>query len=135
MNQHKVQVFRDVVKMIKKPRVIQAQNLYSYRVVAQSSPFSGALAMQKVSRSKTVFSDAFKDDLLTLLKLAISEESFEMDPYSTESVHNAAHQIIYKNIYQKFEDIRLHRVSFEDEKVNLYRIAINKYSSELSENT
>lgn len=334
MNQHKVQVFHDVVKMIKKPRVIQAQNLYSYRVVAQSSPFSGALAMQKVSRSKTVFSDAFKeyndpykflqvlkgkdipaseyykyfvnityevfnqygspasggerseynllqelsdgvknsilildepessfdniflrdgvdsllkdisktipviiathnntigvsvhpdyivyackevlsdgkleyhlysgypssedlvdlkgnhisrksvcwialrlvkqpiwiggilmkylmvdngrvfysldgsaasknpidqiskDDLLTLLKIAISEESFEMDPYSTESVHNAAHQIIYKNIYQKFEDIRLHRVSFEDEKVNLYRTAINKYSSELSE--
>lgn len=32
-----------------------------YRVVAQSSPFSGALAMQKVSRSKTVFSDAFKE--------------------------------------------------------------------------
>lgn len=61
MNQHKVQVFRDVVKMIKKPRIIQAQNLYSYRVVAQSSPFSGALAMQKVSRSKTVFSDAFKE--------------------------------------------------------------------------
>lgn len=28
MNQHKVQVFRDVVKMIKEPRVIQAQNLY-----------------------------------------------------------------------------------------------------------
>lgn len=49
------------LKMIKKPRVIQAQNLYSYRVVAQSSPFSGALAMQKVSRSKTVFSDAFKE--------------------------------------------------------------------------
>ena len=72
---------------------------------------------------------------LARTKLAISEESFEMDPYSTESVHNAAHQIIYKNIYQKFEDIRLHRVSFEDEKVNLYRIAINKYSSELSKNT
>ena len=61
MNQHKVQVFRDVVKMIKEPRVIQAQNLYSYRVVAQSSPFSGALAMQKVSRTRTGFSDAFKE--------------------------------------------------------------------------
>lgn len=42
-------------------------------------------------------------------------------------------QRILQNIYQKFEDIRLHRVSFEDEKVNLYRTAINKYSSELSE--
>ncbi len=83
--------------------------------------------------SKNPIDQISKDDLLTLLKIAISEESFEMDPYSTESVHNAAHQIIYKNIYQKFEDIRLHRVSFEDEKVNLYRTAINKYSSELSE--
>ena len=82
--------------------------------------------------SKKPIDQISKDDLLILLKLAISEESFEMDPYSTESVHNAA-QIIYKNIYQKFEDIRLHRVSFEDEKVNLYRTAINRYSSELSE--
>lgn len=87
------------------------------------------------SANKKPIDQISKDDLLTLLKLAISEESFEMDPYSTESVRNAAHQIIYKNIYQKFEDIRLHRVSFEDEKVNLYRTAINKYSSELSENT
>lgn len=65
--------------------------------------------------SKKPIDQISKDDLLILLKLAISEESFEMDPYSTESVHNAAHQIIYKNIYQKFEDVRLHRVSFEDE--------------------
>ena len=85
--------------------------------------------------SKKPIDKISKDDLLILLKLAISEESFEMDPYSTESVNNAAHQIIYKNIYQKFEDIRLHRVSFEDEKVNLYRTAINRYSSELSEYT
>ena len=73
--------------------------------------------------SKKPIDQISKDDLLILLKLSISEESFEMDPY----------QIIYKNIYQKFEDIRLHRVSFEDEKVNLYRTAINRYSSELSE--
>ena len=66
--------------------------------------------------SKKPIDQISKDDLLILLKLAISEESFEMDPY-----------------YQKFEDIRLHRVSFEDEKVNLYRTAINRYSSELSE--
>ena len=89
--------------------------------------------MDGSAASKKPIDQISKDDLLILLKLAISEESFEMDPYSTESVHNAAHQIIYKNIYQKFEDIRLHRVSFEDEKVNLYRTAINRYSSELSE--
>ena len=55
------------------------------------------------SANKKPIDQISKDDLLTLLKLAISEESFEMDPYSTESVRNAAHQIIYKNIYQKYK--------------------------------
>lgn len=71
-----------------------------------------------------------KDDLLALLKRAISDESFEMDPYSQETVHNAAHQIIYKNIYQKFDDLRMRRVSFSDEKTNLYREAISHYTSD-----
>ncbi len=74
-----------------------------------------------------------KDDLLTLLKQAISDESFEMDPYSPETVHNAAHQIIYKNIYQKFDDLCMRRVSFSDEKTNLYREAINYYTSDTKE--
>lgn len=48
---------------------------------------------------------------------------------------NAAHQIIYKNIYQKFDDLKARRVSFQDEKIGLYRAAINKYSAELSAET
>ena len=73
-----------------------------------------------------------KEDLLILLKFVISDESFEMDPYSSDTVHNPAHQIIYKNIYQKFDDLKMNRVNFNDEKMNLYRAAINAYSSETS---
>lgn len=46
--------------------------------------------------SKKPIDQISKDDLLILLKLAISEESFEMDPYSTESVRNAAHHYLQK---------------------------------------
>lgn len=74
-----------------------------------------------------------KDDLLKLLDICMTEEDFEMDPYDETSLQNKAHQIIYKNIYQKLEDLRKHRVRFSDEKTVLYRAAINKYSAELHE--
>ena len=38
-----------------------------------------------------------KEDLLNLLELCISEESFDMDPYDEVLLQNKAHQIIYKN--------------------------------------
>lgn len=76
-----------------------------------------------------------KEDLISLLRLVVSDEFFEMDPYTQETLHNAAHQIIYKNIYQKFDDLKARRVSFQDEKIGLYRAAINKYSAELSAET
>ena len=40
-----------------------------------------------------------KEDLISLLRLVVSDESFEMDPCTQEPLHNAAHEIIYKNIY------------------------------------
>ena len=76
-----------------------------------------------------------KDDLFKLLDLCITEESFEMDPYDETLLQNKAHQIIYKNAYQKLDDLRKQRIKFSDEKTVLYRTAINKYSVELSENT
>ena len=43
-------------------------------------------------------------------------------------VQNAAHKVIYKNVYQKLDDLLKHRVSFNDERAGLYRTAINAYS-------
>lgn len=38
--------------------------------------------------------------------------------------------IFYKNIYQKLDDLFKRRISFTDEKINLYRAAIDKYTME-----
>ena len=74
-----------------------------------------------------------KEDLLALIESCISDEDFEMDAYDETILRNKAHQIIYKNIYQKLDDLRKQRVRFSDEKTVLYRAAITKYSADLSE--
>lgn len=71
-----------------------------------------------------------KEDILKLLQAAIEDESFEMDIYDDSVVHNTAHKIIYKNIYQKLDDLLKRRINFIDEKINLYRAAIDKYTIE-----
>ncbi len=72
-----------------------------------------------------------KEDLLKLLDLCMKEEDFEMDPFDDILLKNKAHQIIYKNIYQKLEELRKQRIRFSDETTVLYRTAINKYRAEL----
>lgn len=71
-----------------------------------------------------------KEDLMKLLDLCVTEE-FEMDPYDPQKLKNAAHQIIYKNIYQKLDNLITQRERFEDEKTALYFKAIADYSVEL----
>lgn len=80
--------------------------------------------------SKKTIDQITKEDLLKLVELCIEEE-FEMDSFDAVKIPQAAHQIIYKNIYQKLNDLRLHRVSFVDEKTILYRKAIDSYSAEI----
>lgn len=74
-----------------------------------------------------------KEDLLRLVQLCMEDEKFEMDPFVAENIPQAAHQIIYKNIYQKLRDLQLRRISFGDEKTALYRKAIENYSAELNQ--
>lgn len=80
--------------------------------------------------SKKTIDQITKEDLLKLVELCIEEE-FEMDSFDAAKIPQAAHQIIYKNIYQKLNNLRLHRVSFVDEKTTLYRKAIDSYSAEI----
>ena len=67
-----------------------------------------------------------KDHLLALLKFAASED-FEMDEYKDELIQNPAHNIIYKNIYGKFNDFLSNKTRFQDSVESTYRIAIEKY--------
>jgi hypothetical protein len=83
----------------------------------------------KSADSETVWTEIDKinkDDLLTLLNSAISND-FEMDIYSEEILSNKAHQIIYKNIYEKFTSLLTMKDKFKDESESLYKEAIEKY--------
>jgi len=71
-----------------------------------------------------------KDDLLTLLDKAINDD-FEMDDFDTETLGHKAHQIIYKHLYQKFNELKENKNRFKDESEQLYKSAIEKYSESL----
>lgn len=72
-----------------------------------------------------------KEDILKLIELCLADESFEMDELTSANLQHSAHQIIYKNIHAKLNDVRLKRIGFEDEMSTLYKSAIDKYSLEL----
>lgn len=72
-----------------------------------------------------------KDELLTLLDKAISVE-FEMDEYNVDLLQNKAHQIIYKHLYQKFNELNENKSRFKDESEQLYKSAIEKYTEAIS---
>lgn len=93
----------------------------------------GFYCLNGLEESKKALDKITKEELLALVELCIEKEDFEMDQYDVSLVHHAAHQIIYKNIYNKLYELQRRRVSFEDEKVSLYRAAIAKYSSESNE--
>ncbi len=67
-----------------------------------------------------------KEHLLELLKFASTDE-FEMDEYKDELLQNPAHNIIYKNIYGKFNDFLKNKTRFQDSAESTYKQAIEKY--------
>lgn len=67
-----------------------------------------------------------KDNLLTLLKIASAGE-FAMDNYEEELLQNPAHNIIYKNLHDKFNDFLANKTRFQDSVEAMYKTAIEKY--------
>ena len=70
-----------------------------------------------------------KDDLIYLLNQALSAD-FEMDVFNESKMANKAHQIIYKNIHEKFSSIVLMKSKFKDESESFYKESVEKYSVE-----
>lgn len=69
-----------------------------------------------------------KDDLLYLLDIATnSQEVFEMDDPNESSIGNPAHDIIYRNLYDKFVELSHNKTRFLDESEALYKDALQKY--------
>ena len=72
-----------------------------------------------------------KEDILQLLEAATSANiEFEMDKVENENIQNAAHQIIYLNIYEKFSELINNKNRFLDESENLYKDALLRYDNE-----
>lgn len=69
-----------------------------------------------------------KENILELLNICLSQD-FEMDEFDKEKIANQAHQIIYKHIYEKFEDLKNNRNRFQDESESIYKTALEKYGS------
>ncbi len=90
----------------------------------------GFYKTDKEESKMTPIDQITKEDLLKLLDLCVGED-FEMDVFDANNLKNAAHQIIYKNIYLKLDGVRKQRVRFLDEKTALYSKAIEEYSIEL----
>lgn len=67
-----------------------------------------------------------KEDLLKLAYLAL-DEGYEMDEYSDETLKNPAHQIIYKNIYDKLLILSNNKERFKDESGQKFKNAYDKY--------
>lgn len=83
LNKYKVERFNDISQMIKRERMIEERNVYSYMVVAKAVPYTGAVELQRVSKSKTVFSDAFKeyDNAYNFLQILKKKESIPSSEY------------------------------------------------------
>ncbi len=68
-----------------------------------------------------------KDDLYSLVRKAIEELDFEMDPFDESLLRNPAHKTIYSHIYRQLLDINKRRDEFIEEEQNLYKEAYDKY--------
>lgn len=73
-----------------------------------------------------------KEDLMRLVGLVLDND-VELDEFDEKSIKNQAHQIIYKNIFQKLRDLQGRKQEFIDESKRLYLYEYEKYRKELSE--
>ena len=65
---------------------------------------------------------------MILLDKAI-ETDFEMNEFIVDNIQNKAHQIIYRNLYEKFSELLDNKTRFKDESEQLYKSAMEKYGT------
>lgn len=66
--------------------------------------------------------------LLRLVNLAL-QDNFEIDVYNEDELRNQSHQIIYKSISEKLNDLHQKRNQFRDESERLYLDEYDKYKA------
>jgi len=68
-----------------------------------------------------------KEDLLRLVNWVLHEDKVEFDPYDEKTIKNQAHQIIYKSVIRKLQDLRDRKQKFLDESARIYLDDYQKY--------
>ena len=71
-----------------------------------------------------------KDDLLRLVSLSLENE-VDFDEYDDDKLKNPAHQIVYKNVYEKLSALHARREEFFDESKRLYLADYEKYKEDI----
>jgi hypothetical protein len=69
-----------------------------------------------------------KTILLQLVNIALGDD-YVIDEYDESKLKNQAHQIIYKSISEKLNDLHLKRQQFRDTSENLYLEEYEKYKA------
>ena len=70
-----------------------------------------------------------KEDLMRLIELTL-ESDVEFDEYSEATIKNHAHQIIYKNIWEKLIGLHARKDEFKDESDRAFLTEYAKYKDE-----
>ncbi len=72
-----------------------------------------------------------KDDILRLVSLTLDmNQEVEFDEYDVNNLKNKAHQIIYKSIVAKLQELKKRRKEYTDESERLYLTEYEKYREE-----
>lgn len=71
-----------------------------------------------------------KDDLLRLANLTLDENEIEFDEYDEQLLQNKAHRVIYKNVVQKLQDLRVRKKEFADQAARLFYEDYERYRQE-----
>ncbi len=75
-----------------------------------------------------------KDDILRLVSLTLDmNQEVEFDQYKDDNLKNQAHQIIYKRILEKLQELKKRKQEFIDESERLYLQEYERYRDEPSQ--
>jgi len=72
-----------------------------------------------------------RNDLLRLVEHTLVDE-VEFDEYNADTIKNKAHQIIYKNLYDKLVELESRKSEFKDESNRLFHREYERYKGESS---
>ncbi|MBT2732900.1 hypothetical protein [Carnobacterium sp. ISL-102] len=81
-----------------------------------------------LNSKKTEIDKISKEDILELVKILMHEKVFLMDEFSEEKLQHGVHKIIYRNIHNKFQDLKNEKDSIIDEVNQDFQEAFQKYS-------